>query len=308
MQGGTLMSKKVLCILSEYGFWGEELVGPLEALDDHGYEVVFATARGNRPPALPPSMDSTYFDPPLGRGVTSKEMAAKTTAWNKSPRLEKPKSLKDWIPEKPYRATNNYLREQEAYNNRLDDISKELDEYAALLIVGGSGPIVDMVNNSRVHVLILDFYRKNKPIAAECYGVTCLAFARSEEDRKSIIWGRHVTGHPIEYDYHDGTGFVGTDLNMGPPPYPLEYILRDAVGPEGQFHGNVGHETSVIVDYPFITGRSTADSVLTGKMLVEVLEEGRLYYGWRGPDRVGTPQVPKATKANGRKVPVTAGS
>jgi putative intracellular protease/amidase len=308
MQGGTLMSKKVLCILSEYGFWGEELVGPLEALDDHGYEVVFATARGNRPPALPPSMDSTYFDPPLGRGVTSQEMATKTTAWNKSHRLEKPKSLKDWIPEKPYRASNNYLREQEAYNNRLDEISQELDDFVALLIVGGSGPIVDMVNNSRVHVLILDFYRKNKPIAAECYGVACLAFARSEEDRKSIIWGRHVTGHPIEYDYHDGTGFVGTDLNMGPPPYPLEYILRDAVGPEGQFHGNVGHETSVIVDYPFITGRSTADSVLTGKMLVEVLEEGRLYYGWRGPDRVGTPQVPKATKANGRKVPVTAGS
>jgi putative intracellular protease/amidase len=302
------MGKKVLCILSEYGFWGEELVGPLEALDAHDYEVVFATSRGNRPPALPPSMDAKYVDPPLGRGVTSAEMAAKTMAWDKSDRLAKPRSLKDWIPEKPYRASANYLREQEAYNKRLDEISKELDEFAAILIVGGSGPIVDMVNNFRVHELILDFYRKNKPIAAECYGVTCLAFARSEEDRKSIIWGRHVTGHPIEYDYHDGTGFVGTDLNMGPPPYPLEYILRDAVGPEGQFHGNVGHETSVIVDYPFITGRSTADSVLTGQMLVEVLEEGRLYYGWRGPDRVGTPQLPETAKVNGRKAAVAAGS
>jgi putative intracellular protease/amidase len=302
------MSKKVLCILSEYGFWGEELVGPLESLDAHGYEVVFASARGHRPPALPPSMDASYVDPPLGRPVTSPDMAAKTKAWNQSARLAKPVSLKDWIPEKPYRASSNYLREQEAYNKRIDEISKELDAYAALLIVGGSGPIVDMVNNSRVHELILDFYRKNKPIAAECYGVTCLAFARSEEDRKSIIWGRHVTGHPIEYDYHDGTGFVGSDLNMGPPPYPLEFILRDAVGPEGQFHGNVGHETSVIVDYPFITGRSTADSVLTGRMLIEVLEEGRLYYGWRGPDRVGTPQVPKTAKANGRKAAVTAGT
>jgi putative intracellular protease/amidase len=302
------MGKKVLCILSEYGFWGEELVGPLEALDAHGYEVVFATSRGNRPPALPPSMDETYVDPPLGRGVTSPEMAAKTKAWNVSKRLDQPRSLKDWIPEKPYRASANYLREQEAYNNRLDEISQELDEYAAILIVGGSGPIVDMVNNSRVHELILDFYRKNKPIAAECYGVACLAFARSEEDRKSILAGRHVTGHPIEYDYHDGTGFVGTDLNMGPPPYPLEYILRDAVGPQGQFHGNVGHETSVVVDYPFITGRSTADSVLTGQMLVEVLEEGRIYFGWRGPDRVGTPQPAKTAKVNGRKAAVAAGS
>ncbi len=308
MEVTTLMAKKVLCVLSEYGFWGEELVGPLESLDAHGYEVVFASSTGRRPPALPPSMDSSYVDPPLGRPVTSSDMATKTKAWNQSERLAKPVSLKQWVPEKPYRASPDYLREQEAYNNRIDEISQELDQYAALLIVGGSGPIVDMVNNSRVHELILDFYRKNKPIAAECYGVACLAFARSEEDRKSIIWGRHVTGHPIEYDYHDGTGFVGTDLNMGPPPYPLEYILRDAVGPEGQFHGNVGRETSVVVDYPFITGRSTADSVLTGKMLIEVLEEGRLYYGWRGPDRVGTPHLPKSAKANGRKAAVAAGS
>ena len=294
------MAKKVLCILSEWGYWGEELVGPLEALDAAGYEVVFATNTGKRPPALPPSMDESFMDPPLGRGVTSKEMAEKTKAWNASKRLEQPISLREWLPEKPYRSSHNYLREQEAYNNRLDEISRELDQYAAILLVGGSGPIVDMANNFRVHELILDFYRKNKPIAAECYGVACLAFARSEEDRKSIIQGRHVTGHCIEYDYHDGTGFVGTDFNMGPPPYPLEYVLRDAVGPEGQYHGNVGHEISVIVDYPFITGRSTADSRMTGKMLVEVLDKGRRFYGWRGGERHGQADQP-AEKTNGAK-------
>jgi putative intracellular protease/amidase len=299
------MAKKVLCILSEWGYWGEELVGPLEALDAAGYEVVFATNNGKRPPALPPSMDDTFMDPPLGRGVTSKEMAEKTKAWNASKRLEEPINLHEWLPEKPYRSSHNYLREQEAYNNRLDEISKELDDYAAILLVGGSGPIVDMANNFRVHELILDFYRKDKPIAAECYGVACLAFARSEEDRKSIIQGRHVTGHCIEYDYHDGTGFVGTDFNMGPPPYPLEYILRDAVGPEGQYHGNVGHEISVIVDYPFITGRSTADSKVTGKMLVEVLDKGRRFYGWRGGERHGQADQP-AEKTNGAKTKVIA--
>jgi putative intracellular protease/amidase len=131
------------------------------------------------------------------------------------------------------------------------------------------------------------FHGLNRPVAAECYGVACLAFARNEDDRKSIIWGRHVTGHPIEYDYHDGTGFVGTDINIGPPPYPLEYILRDAVGPDGQFHGNVGHEVSVVADYPFVTGRSTGDSYTTGVVLIEMLERGLKYYGWRGPDRVG---------------------
>jgi putative intracellular protease/amidase len=139
---------------------------------------------------------------------------------------------------------------------------------------------VDLANNHRVHDLILSFRRMDKPIAAECYGVACLAFARNLDDRQSIIEGKHVTGHCKEYDYLDGTGFMGTDFNMGPPPYPLEYILRDATGATGQFHGNVGHEISVIVDYPFITGRSTPDSYATGEQLVAVLEKGLTRYGW----------------------------
>lgn len=237
---------------------------------------------------LPPSEDPTFVDPPLGRTVTWEENARKTREVSESGRLDKPLNLSAWLPQKPYRSSANYLREMEAYNNRLDEIRAEIErEYDAILIVGGSGPIIDMVNNYRLHELILIFYRLNRPVAAECYGVACLAFARDEGDRKSIIWGRHVTGHCIEYDYHDGTGFVGTDLNMGPPPYPLEYILRDAVGPEGQYHGNVGHMISVIADYPFLTGRSTGDSYVTGRVLVGMLEDGLRYYGWRGPDRSG---------------------
>ncbi len=275
------MNKKILVVLSEHGFWGEELIGPLDTFDAAGYEVVFATPNGKRPAALPPSMDAKYVDPPLGRTVTSEEVAAKVRAINASPRLEKPLDLSKLMPERPYFSSHNLIRELETYYKELDRVQKEvLSDYDALLLVGGSGPIVDMANNYRVHELILDFYRKDKPIAAECYGVACLAFARSEEDRKSIIEGRHVTGHCIEYDYHDGTGFLGTDFNMGPPPYPLEYILRDATAPEGAYIGNFGKETSCIVDYPFITGRSTPDSYLTGQKMIEVMEKGLTRWGW----------------------------
>jgi hypothetical protein len=89
-----------------------------------------------------------------------------------------------------------------------------------------------------------------------------------------------VTGHCKEYDYKDGTGFIGVDFNMGPPPYPLEYILRDATGPAGRYHGNFGRKISVIVDYPFVTGRSTADAYRTGEKLIDVLESGLQRYGW----------------------------
>jgi len=274
------MPKNILAVLSEYGYWGEELVGPLEVLDEAGYKTVFVTPKGKRPHALPPSMDAKYLDPPLGRTVVSEKMAKKVKALDASKRLDSPLSLSKLFPERPYMSSHNYLRDFEGYNELLEAAEKGMERYDALLLIGGSGPVVDMVNNQRVHDLILAFYKAGKPIAAECYGVACLAFARDYRIRKSIIWGKHLTGHPLEYDYKDGTGFLGVDFNMGPPPFPLEFILRDAVGPQGEFHGNVGRTISAIVDYPFITGRSTADSYKTGELLVAVLEKGLKRYGW----------------------------
>lgn len=271
---------RILFVLSEYGYWGEELVGPLETLRNAGHLIDFATPTGKKPHALPPSMDATFVDPPLGKPVVSEEMAKKVKKIEESDLLDNPIDLSKLMLNRPYMSEQTYLRDFESYNKSIEDASKILDKYDALLLVGGSGPLVDMVNNQRVHNIILDFYYKDKPIAAECYGVACLAFAREYWTRKSIIKGKRVTGHPLEYDYLDGTGFYGVDFNMGPPPFPLEFILRDATGEDGEFIGNVGKTISAIVDYPFITGRSTGDSYKTGELLAEVLENGLKKYGW----------------------------
>ncbi|MBR7831090.1 type 1 glutamine amidotransferase domain-containing protein [Actinospica sp. MGRD01-02] len=275
------MSKRILIVLSERGYWGEELVGPVEAFDARGYRVTFATANGARARALPPSLDPEYIDPPLGRSVTTRDMARRAAELDASARLDNPLSLSELIPERPYYSSLNHLRELEAYHRDLARAAGDLvASFDGLVLVGGSGPIVDMANNERLHELVLAFAAADRPILAECYGVAVLAFARDLETRASILWGKHVTGHPKEYDYKDGTGFLGADFNFGPPPYPLEYILRDATGPDGAFHGNVGRETSVIVDFPFITARSTPDSVPAGELMVEVLESGLRRYGW----------------------------
>jgi putative intracellular protease/amidase len=275
-------NKRILCLLSEFGYWGEELVGPLFELDKAGYTTDFVTPTGQKPRPLPPSMDPSYVDPPLGRPVTDELNARRTREIDESSRLDYPISLKEWFPERPYRSMPDFLRQQEAYYDRLDKLVEEIDRsYDALLMVGGSGPTVDLANNQRVHDLILVFYRLGKPIAAECYSVTQLAFARDPGgDRKSIISGKRVTGHCIEYDYKDGHGVLGIDFNFGPPPYPLEYILRDATQPGGAYIGNFGKAVSCIVDYPFVTGRSTSDSYKTGEKLVEVLEHGLRRWGW----------------------------
>lgn len=312
------LKKRILFVLSEWGFWGEELIGPLEVLEGAGYIIDFATPTGKRPVALPPSMDSTYEDPPLGKSVTSPEMAEKVKAINDpaNKRLDNPLSLiarenalSLGFPERPYwseRETLSYpdrdgnpqqisspLRKWEAYYRLREQAqASAAARYDAVLLVGGSGPMIDMVNNYRVHDLILGFKERDMPIAAECYGVACLAQARNFDDPRSILHGKHVTGHAKEYDYKNETGVLdpesgqvltrssGDWVNLGPPFYTLEFMLRDATGPEGGFHGNVGRATSVVVDYPFITGRSTPDSYMTGEMLLAVLEHNLTRYGW----------------------------
>ena len=274
-------SKRILAVMSEWGYWGIELVGPMNKLVAAGYEFDFVTPNGKRSPVLPPSTDTTYQDPPLGMCVTTQQDADLVIAFEKTNALDATMSLKDMFPERPYYSVPNFLRELEAYYEKRRIAQEQaVAKYDAVLLVGGSGPIVDIVNNQRVHDLVLAFNAAAKPIGAICYGVATLVFARDFNERRSIIAGKHVTGHCIEYDYHDGTGFVGTDFNMGPPPYVLEYILADAVGPTGQYHGNFGKQTSVIVDYPFITARSLQCAHEFGDRFVDVLTKGLKRSGW----------------------------
>jgi putative intracellular protease/amidase len=295
---GESMNKRVLAVLSEWGFWGEELIGPLEVFDDASFATTFATPTGARPVALPVSKDPTFVDPPLGKRVVSESVAAKVAAIDDpaNPRLANPINLHDWFPNNPYPSSANYLREKEAYFAKLDERKDEISgRFDALLLVGGSGAVIDMMNNFRLQDLIRCFFELGKPIIAECYSIACLAFTIiSEDDRRPIVSGKHVTGHPSPYDYTTGFGFwppqrVISDLAAAKPDYvasdfpliPHQLVMELAVGPEGCFHGNVGKELSVIVDYPFITGRSVADSFETGKQAKKVLEdEKHRRYGW----------------------------
>lgn len=276
-----MATKKILAVMSEYGYWGIELVGPLRKLEAAGYSFDFVTPNGRRSPVLPPSHDTTYVDPPLGMCVTTPQDAELVLAFEATDALDNPINLSTLFPRRPYFSDSDFLRALERYySDRKAASADVIGTYDALLLVGGSGPIVDMVNNQRVHDLVLAFHEAQKPIGAICYGVAVLAFARDFNERKAIIRGKHVTGHCIEYDYQDGTGFMGTDFNMGPPPYVLEYLLGDAVGPDGGFHGNFGKETSVVVDYPFITARSLQCSHEFGDRFVDVLESGLQRSGW----------------------------
>ena len=99
--------------------------------------------------------------------------------------MNNPINLSTWFPQQPYFNGPSFGHELEAYHNKRAECWKDLEKYDALLLPGGSGPMVDMVNNERLHDVILGFLAQGKLIAAECYCVTCLAFAHDWTDRKA---------------------------------------------------------------------------------------------------------------------------
>ena len=144
--------KKVVFVLSEWGYWGEEIIGPLEACDNAGYEITFVTPTGKKPVPLGTSMSPGFIDPPLGKSVTSPEMAEKTWQVDRSGRLDHPRNLAEWVPRRPYPSSPTYLRDMEAYYRRRRELERqELTNYDAIVVVGGSGALVDLANNQRLH-------------------------------------------------------------------------------------------------------------------------------------------------------------
>ena len=112
--------KKILVGLSEWGYWGEELVGPYDVLCRSGYEIDFMTANGRKPPALPPSMEEGYLDPPLDKSVTDSHYAHRTREIHESNLLNAPINLAKWFPAMPYFNSTNFGHALEEYYNQRD--------------------------------------------------------------------------------------------------------------------------------------------------------------------------------------------
>ena len=272
------MARKVLTVLSEFGFWGEELVGPLEVFDAKGYEVSFMTPKGKRAHALPPSMTPGYLDPPLGKVVTRRALRRRDEGYRRLAAAGQPDQPLDLVPG----ASLTSARRASATSWRPTTRSatkrwQELEQYDALLIVGGSGPIVDMANNQRVHDLILGFHA---PTSRSPPSATASPASPSRATGRTARASSGASTSPA-------TAWSTTTRTAPASSAPTSTWARRRIRwstscatpppPDGQYHGNFGHESSTIVDYPFITGRSTPDSYLVG-------EDGRS--ARRGPEAV----------------------
>jgi len=250
------MSKKVLIIASNYGLWAEELQGPWDAMKKAGYELTLATWQGMAPLPSVLSMDPDFIDPMQGYAVNPREVVDRT----------------------------NEILDAGEWENPIKVADANMDDYDALVIVGGAGAAVDIAGNMLVHRLVLDAYKSDKPIGALCYAVAALVFTRDpDNDDRSVIYGKNVAAHPHAWDFvapHEYHVVRATPENPNIKLttsgflFPLQHIVEDAVGSKEKVNSNenANRDNPVVVwDPPFVTGLSVESSRAFGAKLVEVL-------------------------------------
>lgn len=254
---------KVLVCATNYGAWGEELQAPWDILKQAGHTLTLATRFGKKPLPLTISVDPDFFDPIQKVYVNPKEVCDRTKALADGDEWANPVKFKD----------------------------AKMADYDAIVLTGGLGAMIDMCNDYFLHKLIMDAYRSDKLIGALCYAVSALVFLRdSENDYKSLIYGKKVTAHPRAWDFYgdfDSTYELygatpdnkGTDVITPGFLWPLEDLVRDAVGPQGECIAvaSASRENPVVAfDWPFVTGTSVESSIAYGEKIAEVLKSKNL--------------------------------
>jgi putative intracellular protease/amidase len=248
---------RVMMIASNVGLWAEELQAPWDALRKAGADLTLVTHQGRTPLPLAISMDPAMIDPKQNYLVNPPEVVARTTELIHSG---------EWDTAA-----------------RIDSVS--MNEYDAICVVGGPGAALDLTGNMFLHRLLLAAYTSGKPIAAICYAVGALVWTRLPATGpglgRSLLYGRRVTAHPHAWDFDSDMNYELWEATADNPgaslvtpgfAYPLQPIVEDAVGPDGQVVADATANRKspcVVVDGSLITALSVESSIAFGETLVK---------------------------------------
>lgn len=256
-----MSSKKVLVCATNYGSWGEELQAPWDALSKAGHKLTLATPKGKKPLPLEISVDPEFFDGVQKYKTNPPEVCARVKELVQSGEWDNPITFKE----------------------------AKMDDYDAIVLTGGLGAMIDMANDYNLHKLIRDAFYSDKLIGSLCYAVATLVFCRDpKQDYKSIVYGKTITAHPRAWDFYGPDMSAsyelwgatednkGTDVITPGFLYPIEDLIRDAVGPNGNCvaRNDAGREDpEANFSWPFVTAASVESSIAYGDMLVKVLAD-----------------------------------
>lgn len=213
------------------GFWAAELTHPLLVFKEAGYEVELASTEGGKI-----EMDG-YSNPMDESGYAAHDII----------------SL-GFLQQEGFQ---QFL----ASTHKLSEV--HFEDYDAIFLVGGQGPMYTFRGNKELETLFANFYESGKPSAAVCHSTTLLLEAK-KSDGELLVAGKTWTGFAdSEEEFADQA--VGIRIQ----PYRIETEARKLKNT--RFKVAAPFSSYVIEDGNLITGQQQNSGYAAAKEVVKQL-------------------------------------
>jgi putative intracellular protease/amidase len=206
------------------GYWAEEFARPYKALTDAGHEVVVATPGG-----VTPNVDMMSLRPSMTGG------------------------------EQEALDLEAIIRSAEAMRRPIQVADARLEDYDAVYLPGGHGPMQDLAFDADVGRLLTAALASGKPLAIVCHAPAAMLSTRIHGE--SPFAGYQVTG--FTNDEEEGVGLASR------AQWLLEDELKDKIGVN--FSRGPIWEPYTLQDRNLLTGQNPASAEVLAEKLLKVL-------------------------------------
>lgn len=215
------------------GFWAAELTHPLHVFQEAGYEVELASTEGGKV-----EMDG-YSNPTDASGYSAHDVVSLGYM------------QLDWF------------NEMLANTPKVTEVNA--NDYDAIFLVGGQGPMYTFRGNHDLEKLFADFYDRDKPTAAVCHS-TALLLEAKKSSGDLIVKDKTWTGFAnTEEEFADQA--VGQKIQ----PYRIEDEAKKITATT--FKVAAAFSSYAIADGNLITGQQQNSGAAAARMVVEQLNK-----------------------------------
>lgn len=141
---------------------------------------------------------------------------------------------------------------------------KSIEDFDAIFLVGGQGPMYTFRGNKELESLFASFYEAGKPAAAVCHSTTLLLEAKTSDGSGLLVAGKTWTGFAsAEEDFADQAAGVKIQ------PYRIEDEAKKLT--DTTFKVAAPFSSYAIADGNLITGQQQCSGAAAARLVVDQL-------------------------------------
>jgi len=141
----------------------------------------------------------------------------------------------------------------------------KVEDYDAVCVAGGGGPLVTFKDDERLHQFVADFYEQGKVVGLICHG-TCLLLWTRLSDGSLLADGKTWTGYPDSEEQ-----MMDQALGMKVNEYTIETEARK--NPKTNFESAGPLQPFAVRDGRLVTGQQQHSTELFSQLVIEALNE-----------------------------------